>query len=128
MVEGIRASDLARAAIEAARRQHGAASRQLAAELPASGPAGAPAAPRVAATATGPEGTGFSGALLEQVRDVDQGVRAVERLPLDLISGNVQDFHEVAMKLKQSEMSFRFALEVRNKLIDAYREVMRMSV
>ena len=32
------------------------------------------------------------------------------------------------IQLKQAEISFRFAMEVRNKLIDAYREVMRMNV
>jgi flagellar hook-basal body complex protein FliE len=34
----------------------------------------------------------------------------------------------VAARLKESELSLRFSLEVRNKLIDAYREIMRMSV
>ena len=38
------------------------------------------------------------------------------------------DLHEVATLLKQSELSFDFAMQVRNKFIDAYREVMRMSV
>ena len=34
----------------------------------------------------------------------------------------------VAGQLKQAEIMFKFSLEVRNKLIDAYRETMRMSV
>ena len=32
------------------------------------------------------------------------------------------------MKIKKAEFSFRFAMEIRNKLLDAYREVMRMNV
>ncbi len=31
-------------------------------------------------------------------------------------------------QLKQAELTFKFALEVRNKLIDAYRETMRMTL
>ena len=34
----------------------------------------------------------------------------------------------LAIQLKRADLSFRFALEIRNKLIDAYREVMRMNV
>ena len=45
-----------------------------------------------------------------------------------MATGGIQDFHELAAHLKQSELTFKFALEVRNKLIDAYRETMRMSV
>jgi flagellar hook-basal body complex protein FliE len=59
---------------------------------------------------------------------MDQGVRDSDRLIDDVVTGRVTDFHEVALRLKESELSFRFSLEVRNKLVDAYREVMRMSV
>jgi len=45
-----------------------------------------------------------------------------------VLSGQVSDFHEAASKLKEAELGLRFALEVRNKFVDAYREVMRMSV
>ena len=31
-------------------------------------------------------------------------------------------------KLKESRLAWQFTLEVRNKFVDAYREVMRMSV
>ena len=55
-------------------------------------------------------------------------VREAEGLPKDLMAGKVTDFHEVAIQLKQADLSFRFAMEIRNKLIDAYREVMRMHV
>jgi len=45
-----------------------------------------------------------------------------------LLGGGATDFHQVAAQIKRSELTFKFALEVRNKLIDAYRETMRMSV
>lgn len=64
----------------------------------------------------------------QPVLEVDGAVRSVDELPQKLITGEVSDFHEIAGQLKRSELTFKFALEVRNKLIDAYREVMRMSV
>ena len=49
-------------------------------------------------------------------------------MPEEVVTGRVDEFHELAARLKQADLTFKFALEVRNKLIDAYREVMRMSV
>ncbi len=69
------------------------------------------------------ENTLFKG--LEQTND---SVKQVENLPLEMITGKIGDFHEVAGRLKQAELMFKFSLEVRNKLIDAYRETMRMNV
>ena len=79
----------------------------------------------------GPEvrpGTGFGEHLREGLAGVEREIRAAERLPEDLLSGKVDDFHEVAIQLKQADLTFKFAMEIRNKLIDAYREVMRMNV
>ena len=70
----------------------------------------------------------FGDALENGLNKVDASVRDTDRLVDDVVTGKVDDFHEVALRLKQSELSFRFAMEVRNKLVDAYREVMRMSV
>ena len=66
--------------------------------------------------------------LSEGLRAVDGQVQAADKLPLEMVKGNVSDFHEVAAQIKNAELTFKFAMEVRNKLIDAYRETMRMSV
>jgi len=70
----------------------------------------------------------FADQLTKGIKAVDTEIHKAENLPQDIISGKVNDFHEVAVQLKQADISFRFAMEVRNKLIDAYREVMRMNV
>ncbi len=61
---------------------------------------------------------------------VDRELRSASpgTLARDLLSGEVKDFHEVATRINRARISFEFALEIRNKLIDAYRETMRMSV
>lgn len=73
-------------------------------------------------------GNDFAAKLEAGLAEVTQSVKATEALPESMVQGQVGEFHEVALQLKQSDLSFRFALQVRNKLIDAYREVMRMSV
>jgi len=70
----------------------------------------------------------FEPALAAGIEHLDRQVRSAESLPIDLLTGRVDDFHEIAVQLKSAELSFKFAMEIRNKLIDAYREVMRMSV
>jgi len=70
----------------------------------------------------------FSDQLTKGIKAVDAEIHKAESLPQDMVAGKVDDFHEIAVRLKQAEISFRFAMEVRNKLIDAYREVMRMNV
>ena len=112
MVNGVTGGGIGRAAIEAAlkqmRERAGAVGQQP----------DAPAAP---------QGPSFADTLKSGIEGVDGAVKATDQLPVQVIQGEL-DFHEVAAQLKESELSFEFAMQVRNKLIDAYREVMRMSV
>ena len=110
-------SSLARAAIEAA----------LARQSDAAAKASAPALPAAAEAAAGSPAD-FARAFGDGLRAVDAEVARADRLAADVVSGQVVDFHEAAAVLKQSELSLKFALEVRNKFVDAYREIMRMSV
>lgn len=70
----------------------------------------------------------FADELSEGVRALDASLKESESLAEAVIEGKVNDFHEVAALIKQTDLTFKFALATRNKLIDAYREVMRMSV
>jgi flagellar hook-basal body complex protein FliE len=122
MVDRIgKSGELAREAIRAALD-----AQQRISEARPAGTAATPA-PVQAATDAAPS-VDFGAALEQSVTEIDERFRAAERLPEDLLTGKVSDFHEIAVQLKNAELSFRFALEIRNKLIDAYREIMRMSV
>lgn len=46
----------------------------------------------------------------------------------DLVSGQADDLHTAALAIAQSDLSFRLALGVRNRLLEAYQEVIRMQV
>lgn len=70
----------------------------------------------------------FDSKLVEGLKEVNAQVELGERLVEDVLTGKVTEFHEVASQVKQADLTFKFALSVRNKFIDAYREVMRMSV
>jgi len=109
---------LAKAALEAALRSVQSSAQRVERQSLEAFSLGAPA----------PSTPAFTELLQEGVAQADKAARASEQLPLDLLAGKVGDFHEVAATLKQSELTFKFSLEVRNKLIEAYRETMRMTV
>ena len=80
------------------------------------------------AAGAGAQGPDFVGALKDGLKAVDAEIQSADKLPQDIALGKVTDFHEVAARVKRADLSFKFAMEIRNKLIDAYREVMRMPV
>ena len=44
------------------------------------------------------------------------------------VAGKEVDVHQVMIAAQESNISFQLMLELRNKLLEAYREVMRMTV
>lgn len=110
---------LAREAIEAALRRQAETARRIDGQVEKS------FAPSEASPASKPD---FARTLLDGVREANQSAERVDELPMDMVTGRIGDFHELAVQIKQSELTFKFALEVRNKLIEAYRETMRMNV
>ena len=47
---------------------------------------------------------------------------------LDLMMGEADDLSGLLIDAQKAELALQFALQIRNKVIDAYNEVMRMSV
>lgn len=45
-----------------------------------------------------------------------------------LATGEVDNIHEVMIASQKSEIALQFAIEVKNKVMDAYKEIMRMQV
>ena len=45
-----------------------------------------------------------------------------------LLSGNVNDLHDVVIEAEKADIALRLTVQIRNKAIDAYSEVMRMQV
>jgi flagellar hook-basal body complex protein FliE len=84
---------------------------------------GASRAASGAAHASEPQGL-FAG----EAKALAARVQQSDAIPSELLAGRIESLPELAVSLKTTELSLRFALEVRNKLIEAYREVMRMSV
>jgi flagellar hook-basal body complex protein FliE len=76
---------------------------------------------------SGTEPGNFSDTLKEALREVNdlQNRSAVEIE--GLVEGDLKDVHSAMLALQKADLSFQLMLQVRNKLVQAYRDIMRMS-
>jgi flagellar hook-basal body complex protein FliE len=61
----------------------------------------------------------FLGDANAQQVQADEGVKR-------LMDGDMENIHEVMLKVSQADLSFRMMLEMRNKMLEAYQEISRM--
>jgi flagellar hook-basal body complex protein FliE len=73
-------------------------------------------------------GSRFSDALLNAVNEVNNQHRSADKAILNVQAGNTGSLHEAMIALEKADISFRTMLTVRNKIIEAYQEIMRMQV
>jgi flagellar hook-basal body complex protein FliE len=71
---------------------------------------------------------GFADTLVQGIRRVDQEIKAADRAAEAFASGASGSVHEVMLSMEKAELSFRLVSAVRNKLLEAYREIVRMQV
>ena len=74
---------------------------------------------------TNPAG-GFSELLNSAVAAVEGSHNAAQKASEDLLTKGQGDIHEVALLSQRAELSMEMFQQVRNKLVQAYQEVMRM--
>ena len=87
-----------------------------------------PRLPGSGAAAGHPAGADFGSALKQAVGALNQLGGQADASSLALAKGDPIDIHEVMLNTEQASLGFSMAVQVRNKLVDAYAEVMRMSV
>jgi flagellar hook-basal body complex protein FliE len=72
-------------------------------------------------------GLSFQNTLKELVSNVNKQMQESDKLAQDFATGKNNNIHEVMIASEKSGISMRFLLQIRNKLLDAYQEIMRMS-
>lgn len=69
------------------------------------------------------------GELFKQSLDkVNAAQHESDNLTNKLVTGEVKDVHEVMIAAQKASLSLQLTLQVRNKVVEAYQEVMRMQV
>jgi flagellar hook-basal body complex protein FliE len=89
----------------------------------------AAAAGRPAETTSAPGGTDFAQVLQNSIAAVSQTQQQAEAMAANFAAGNnPENLHEVMLALQKASLSFQEMVQVRNKLVSAYQDVMNMQV
>lgn len=75
-----------------------------------------------------PSGESFGDLMKKSLEKVNQIQLQADHAARELAVGRNKNIHETMLMLEKADISFRLLMQVRNKIIDAYREVMRMQV
>lgn len=76
----------------------------------------------------GPSSTSFSNMLGDLVQAVDGKTKAAEVETQKLMLGETNNLHQSMIAMQESSVAFTLLVEVRNKLVESYQELMRMPV
>jgi flagellar hook-basal body complex protein FliE len=97
--------------------------------IPITAPGLAPIAPIITPSVTpGTGGAAFHSAFADAVAKVDNFQQNAQASVDRFLSGESEELHQVALAAQRAELSFEMFMQVRNKVVAAYQEVMRMQV
>jgi flagellar hook-basal body complex protein FliE len=71
---------------------------------------------------------GFGEVLEKALDKLNQTQDRADGLVQKFLAGEVQDLHQVTIAMQEAKISMQLAVEVRNKVIEAYQEISRMQV
>lgn len=70
----------------------------------------------------------FGSTLKRFIEDVNSLQNQMDTKIDKLATGEITDVHEVMIAVEEANTAMEFMLEIRNKIVEAYQEVMRMPV
>jgi flagellar hook-basal body complex protein FliE len=80
-----------------------------------------------AQSASSASGASFGGALNKMIDTVDASTSAANTAVANMIGGT-GDVHEAMIALQRAQMTLELTIQVRNKFVQAYQDIMRMPV
>jgi flagellar hook-basal body complex protein FliE len=69
--------------------------------------------------------TDFESVLKNTIGEQNELMVESEKAMVDLSTGQLKDIHQAAIAINKAETSLKLVLEVRNKAISAYKEILR---
>ena len=79
--------------------------------------------PQMTASEVG--GQSFGNILLDQLRSLTELQNQAEAIQQDFVAGKVDSLTDVIMAVQKADLALTFAMELRNKVIEAYQEISR---
>ena len=73
-------------------------------------------------------GGGFGELLKDAISTVNELQKNSDNEIQKLMTGESQDLHTTVIAMQKADLSFQMMMQVRNKIVHAYQEIMRMQV
>lgn len=77
---------------------------------------------------TAQEDTGFGDLLKQAIGEVNNLQQQSSDMKTKMLTGEVQDLSQVTIASEKASLAFQLTLQIRNKVVEAYQEIMRMQV
>jgi flagellar hook-basal body complex protein FliE len=73
-------------------------------------------------------GSGFAELFGEGLARVNESLQASQSDMQRLAVGDVQNLHQVMIRMEESRLSFQLMVQVRNRLLESYQDIMKMQI
>ena len=70
----------------------------------------------------------FGEVLKDSLKQVNNLQHEADKAIQDLATGGPTTLHDTMLTIEKAELSFKLMMQVRNKIVEAYQEVLRMQV
>ncbi|WRB28813.1 flagellar hook-basal body complex protein FliE [Helicobacter pylori] len=74
------------------------------------------------------KGGEFSKLLKQSINELNNTQEQSDKALADMATGQIKDLHQAAIAIGKAETSMKLMLEVRNKAISAYKELLRTQI
>jgi flagellar hook-basal body complex protein FliE len=75
-----------------------------------------------------PSGSGFQDIFTGAIGQVESMRQTASATVENFLSGDGEDLHTVALATQQADLAFEMFQQVRNKVVSAYQEIMKMQL
>ena len=79
------------------------------------------------AVSTGNDAT-FGNLFSSLVDQTNENLNSADQTVKDFVQGKTENPHEVMIQLEKAHLSLQFTVQMRNKVVEAYQELMRMQL
>ena len=73
-------------------------------------------------------GAGFGDMLKDAISTVNNLQKESDQQIQKLMTGETQDLHSTLIAVQKADLTFQTMMQVRNKIVAAYQEIMRMQI
>lgn len=70
----------------------------------------------------------FGDFLTDKLKEVNELKHHSNELNKKLVTGEIDNMHQVMIASEKADIALQYTIQIRNKLLDAYNEIMRMQI